>query len=209
MTRGSGGSLLAQCVASAAIVVTIAGCGHATSAQSQSDTTPATAVSTVTAPPHVGACDFGTQIAATSFFTPYIVPGTARLDPNASDQTYLQGTSECSWEWTSASGMNSPDELRIRMTCYGGYGVLDKDAATALAFWKGETERDEQSSKTSPFNPITDTRIGAGAVIGDEEFFVMGTHGFYYRVDVSGWTPTSEVVPMFTAMAKAIAAADS
>jgi hypothetical protein len=58
-------------------------------------------------------------------------------------------------------------------------GRLDRvTLATALAFWKRETDRDEHTSKATPFNPITDTRIDAGAVIGGEEFFVIGTRGF-------------------------------
>ena len=59
------------------------------------------------------------------------------------------------------------------------------------------------------FNPTTTNDIGAGAVFGIDEFYVMGKHDYYYEVGLFDWVPTPETTESFKAIAKAIAAADS
>ncbi len=56
--------------------------------------------------------------------------------------------------------------------------------------------------------PLTVGDIGAGAVIGVDEFYVAGSHGYYYHVMLGDWRPSAEVIPSFEAMARAIANTD-
>lgn len=169
----------------------------------------------LTATAERGACQIGDKANVTSFVTQYMLPGTMRKAPDSTGtgENTLTGT-RCIYKWTPING-DTPDSLKIDSTKYGtlphGSNILptgsDNDAPSAIRLEQANL-MNERNWHGEEFDPITVDDIGAGAVFGITEFYVMGNHGYYYDGSFSDWKATPATTPAFKAMVQAIANVD-